>query len=787
MLHLKRRSRQRRLEVRRSIPVQRGNLWRRFVQAGGPGAVAIGAVFALLASLLVVFPLQSNRYREGQQLPNTKRYARVAFAVPSEAKTKTAREAQANATPPALRVNAKLWDDLRRQFAALPAQLEAAADVSQVDAEPRGRFNIQETNLAALRGFTASPEYTPAVDRLLEELMRPPILVGQADTNWMAPRAFTTVKLQTPAGPASADRADIYSLGDSRQLRRKLDRVLSDAAAAFPSLRPVQDNLRAFLLNQLAPPTAEDGPPVPAAEGQPTYVVDYLRTNEDIELARAREPVQMEEYPADTVIFSGGEVRKVDVPILQAEQKAYEDWLRNPANPEYDPFREWRIGLSRTGVVLLVVLGMGIYIARYQPRVIRNHWRSAALAALLLLLMGLAKLIVVGVEWPVTLAAGIAAMGAIIVTIAYDQRFAFAIGAMLAILLAMEVQMVSVSPFLVLMAGVTVNVFLLKEIRTRSKLVEVGAAAAAATFVTAAAVQLQLGLPWSRGVLAYAAWGAGSVLAVGFIIQGLLPAIERTFRIATSMTLLELCDANNKLLKRLAIEAPGTYNHSLLLGTLCEAAAEAIRANGLLARVGAYYHDIGKINKPEYFIENKQSGAPNKHDKLSPAMSLLIIVGHVKDGLEMAREYNLPPVLREFIATHHGTTLVQYFFHAATEQRKAAGAERLPEEVEFRYGGPKPRSKEAAILMLADAVESSVRAMSDPTPSRIETQVHHMIQARLMDGQLDDCDLTLREVHEIERSLVKGLQAMYHGRIAYPKTSTARAGEGEAEPRAAGA
>ncbi len=166
-------------------------------------------------------------------------------------------------------------------------------------------------------------------------------------------------------------------------------------------------------------------------------------------------------------------------------------------------------------------------------------------------------------------------------------------------------------------------------------------------------------------------------------------------------------------------------------------------------------------------MEN-QFDSPSKHAKLSPAMSLLIITGHVKDGLEMAREYGLPPVLHEFITCHHGTTLVQYFYHAATEQRRVGGMERLPEEIEFRYGGPKPRSKEVAILMLADATESAVRAMSDPTPNRIEAQAHAIITARLMDGQLDECELTLREVHQIEDSLVKSLCGMYHGRIAYP-------------------
>jgi putative nucleotidyltransferase with HDIG domain len=273
---------------------------------------------------------------------------------------------------------------------------------------------------------------------------------------------------------------------------------------------------------------------------------------------------------------------------------------------------------------------------------------------------------------------------------------------------------------------------------------------------------------------------AAGALAVGFLVLGLLPLVERLFRVSTSMTLLEWCDASQALLKRLSEEAPGTFSHSVQLGTMCEAAAEAIGARGLLARAGAYYHDIGKINKSEYFVEN-QGGMTNPHSKLSPAMSLLIIIGHVKDGLELARQYGLPAVLREFIASHHGTTLVQYFYHAATEQRKA-DIDRAPDEVQFRYPGPKPRSKEAAILMLADASESSVRAMPEPSPGRIENQVHTMVTRRLMDGQLDECDLTLREVHQIEASLIRSICGSHHTRIAYPKMPNQKAAPADAPP-----
>ena len=214
------------------------------------------------------------------------------------------------------------------------------------------------------------------------------------------------------------------------------------------------------------------------------------------------------------------------------------------------------------------------------------------------------------------------------------------------------------------------------------------------------------------------------------------------------------------------MEAPGTFSHSLLIGSIAEAAAEAIGANGLLCRVGAYYHDIGKIGKPRYFIEN-QMGTASRHDQLSPAMSQLIIVGHVKDGIEMAREYGLPAVIRQFIETHHGTTLIEYFYEEA--RKKTDGKTSPPAEAEFRYPGPRPQTKEAAIVMLADTVEGAVRALTEVTPTKIETVVHNMAMKRLQDGQFDECELTLRELSRIEDSLSKSLAAHYHGRIAYPK------------------
>jgi len=416
-------------------------------------------------------------------------------------------------------------------------------------------------------------------------------------------------------------------------------------------------------------------------------------------------------------------------------------------------------------LVLLICTGAAFYIYHYEPRVLKNHARSLALAGLFILLLALTKFGLVFTE-QFFLATGTAITCAIILTIAYNQRFAIGMSLFYAVLACLAVrQGANVEIFLTMMSGIVVCCFSLREVRTRMKLIEVGAFSAVAVFLTVVSLGF-IGQKTSTSAIFSNAGTAGTItLVVGLIIQGLLPIIEKVFRISTSMTLIDYSDANQPLLKKLAMEAPGTYSHSLLIGSMAETAAESIGSNGLLCRVGAYYHDIGKINKPNYFIEN-QIGQTSRHEQLSPAMSQLIIVGHVKDGIEMAKEYGLPVVLRQFIETHHGTTLVEYFYNEAKKRRD--DKQGPPSESEFRYPGPKPKSTEAAIVMLTDTVEGAVRSLSEVTATRIEAVVHTMAMKRLQDGQFDECELTLRELSRIEKSLSKSLAAHYHGRIAYP-------------------
>jgi putative nucleotidyltransferase with HDIG domain len=265
---------------------------------------------------------------------------------------------------------------------------------------------------------------------------------------------------------------------------------------------------------------------------------------------------------------------------------------------------------------------------------------------------------------------------------------------------------------------------------------------------------------------------AGGVLS-GVVTTGLCPLAEIVFGYTTDVKLLELASMDQPLLRQLMVQVPGTYHHSLIVGNLVEAAAKSIGANSLLARVAAYYHDVGKINKPQYFVEN-QAGGGNKHERLAPSMSSLILISHVKDGVDLARKYRLSPKIEDIIQQHHGTSVISFFYQKALglqeKLRNSKGGEVSPVLIEdYRYPGPKPQTKEAGLVLLADAVEAASRTLPDPTAARIQGLVQKIINKIFSDGQLDDCELTLKDLHQIAKSFIQILMGIAHQRIEYPE------------------
>jgi putative nucleotidyltransferase with HDIG domain len=360
----------------------------------------------------------------------------------------------------------------------------------------------------------------------------------------------------------------------------------------------------------------------------------------------------------------------------------------------------------------------------------------------------------------------------ILLTIAYNQILSALTAFSLCLLLALSATG-RFDQFVVLLSTCSLTIIPLDKVATRLTLLKVSFLAAGTYFLMQVGIQIveTQALPEVFGnvpLLIQAAKGSMYCLIACVLAAACLPFVESTFGIVTDLSLRELGDAH-PLLQDLIRLAPGTYNHSQSVAIIAETAAERIGGNGLLVRVGAYFHDIGKMLKPNYFVENLQPGTESPHTHLSPAMSTLIIIGHVKDGVDLAEQHHLPQQIIDFIEQHHGTTLVEYFFREATRKAECQPDHRTDaEEASYRYPGPRPRTKEAAVLMIVDACESASRTLSEPTAKRLETLVHEIILRRLLDHQFDECALTMKELRLIEESVVKSLIGIYHGRIRYP-------------------
>jgi putative nucleotidyltransferase with HDIG domain len=470
----------------------------------------------------------------------------------------------------------------------------------------------------------------------------------------------------------------------------------------------------------------------------------------------------VEKYPRDLLLVPRGQpITLRHVTLLREEHRAY---LRSLSHRDH-----LRRGIALVLVFTLLAALVVLYVARFQTGLADNLPTITGVCALVVVTLALG-MVLNRPPWyagliPLTLTA-------MVLTIAYNPQFALLMSFSLALAMTV-VQGSDLGGLLVQMAGLATAVMLLRNVRTRTGLVHVAVRAGLAYLAMTVAAGMLSGQTW-RLILFDAGRNFICGSLAGFLLTGGLPLVERCFGIVTDISLLELADGSHPLLQELIRRAPGTYTHSMTLATLAEAAAEAIGANPLLTRVGSYFHDVGKMLKPQYFIEN-QTGE-NRHDLLEPALSTLIIIGHVKDGLALARQYHLPRPIIDFIHQHHGTTLVEYFYREALRLIECnapgeGGAEAQAPLLEpsFRYPGPKPLSRENGIVMLADAVESSSRALIDPTPNSLRKLVHDLLMKRLLDGQFEESGLTLTELHRIEESLCKSLIALFHARIKYPE------------------
>jgi hypothetical protein len=420
----------------------------------------------------------------------------------------------------------------------------------------------------------------------------------------------------------------------------------------------------------------------------------------------------------------------------------------------------------------LVLAIIGLLLRLYRPKVYRSPRALLLLSFLFLTVTASASGLVVG-ELPSALVP--IAFPALVAAMLWDGRMALTYALVIAILLSIQTPFGDLSSRVILVAAGAAAALSVRAVHRRAHGLILGAIVASAYLV--AAVGTGAVLAWSWGtILETTLYGTANGLAAALIAVGLMPVFEAWTGITTDQTLLELGDLNRPLLKRLSLEANGTYAHSINVANLAEAAARAIGANPLLARVGAYYHDIGKIEEPEYFVEN-QPRSRNPHDLMPAHESAAIVRRHVTEGMRLAEHAKLPARLKAFISEHHGTQLIGFFYEKAREE---AGVE--PAEEEFRYPGPRPSSQETAILMLADSVESAAKVLEEPTPEAIRALVDRIVQAKLDRGELDESPLTLRDLTLIKEQFVTVLGGLYHHRLDYPPAVTAPAHHGGEGP-----
>jgi len=724
-------------------------------------------IFLIAVSIIALLGEVTLGYSVGQRLEYPV-YARVDFQIRDRDQTEADCKAARAATPSYYTFNARslTFDRIRADLMRVYQAAIDAESFEQYGTTLRElNWKVTEPAYERLHGMADEPgraQFQTWVDQLpLEkEYVVRDLLHEERDPK--SATDFIRLEVETADGSTSVidvPHAELIPQGNQRALRGSASQVA-----------------RRFRLPELV--TTVEAVILTTFRAQPTIKFDRDRTRDEMKRAEEGTPVAVTVYEKGTTFVEPGVLSRDGYSLLHAENGAYWDFLaQGGAEAEQE---ERTMLLQRVGTVALVVLlavGLLLYTGLHHPRVFEVRSRTLAFMVLILTTVLAARLL--AMRWPdlAELVHGPCLVASGVLAIAYPRRFAMGVMCIVAFLITM---MIGARPvfLMALLTGVVVTVFQLNEIRSRTKLISSGAITTIAVMLATAAGGLSHGDNF-ESVLYHGLWAGICVMLASSIVSIVLPLIEQLFGIATYLTLLEWRDPTRPLLQSLAREAPGTYSHSLVLGTLAEAACESIGANGLLAQVGALYHDIGKIPKAGYFTEN-QEGRISRHENLAPTMSLLIILGHVKDGIEMAKEYKLPRVLHQFIAEHHGTTVVRYFHHVASEKQPqiASGKhDREVPEAEFRYSGPKPSTRESAVLMLSDGAEGAARALQEPTASRIEGVVHHIVMQRLDDGQFDSCDITMKEIRQVEESLSKSLCSIYHGRVPYPKQRKVEAEE----------
>ncbi len=709
----------------------------RALEEGLIGRWLIG-LFIFLASVAVIswrgMPI---RIPSVGQISERDVIATTEFSFPDRARTEGEREAAVNRQPFAYRVDRSVLEKKSALVEDIFDRLPSPG-VSPRPAVPGFVFASPGRALPGLADSLFPPALKESVLAVLEELYRPGILSAEIKKTLLNTRQEEIVV----AGREERGEARVSLAGHpSEDTARR--RAAAELRRLLPAAAPVVNGLSASLV-------------------EPNLVFDPERSAELRDSARRSVTTIMTGVArGEKIIRQGEEVRPRDIQKL----RSYQEELYRIQPPI--SFIYYTLGIGF--LILLFYLVTVFFLHRYHRAVLESNSRLLLIATVIVLVLlfsrGLRQ-----VAWylPPGLMEGVrylspVAFGALLLALLVGVRLALFFTVILSLQTAL-IQGGGEGYLLVGIIGGMAAVLGLSFARRRRDLFRAGGLAA----VSGALAIVALGLAEGTAppvVANQAAGAAGSGFLSALVALVALGIFEPLFRISSNIGLLELSDLNHPLLKTLMFRAPGTYHHSLMVATLAEGAARAVSANPLLARVSSYFHDIGKTVKPEYFAENEPPGG-SRHDRLIPSMSSLILIAHVKEGVALARRHKLDRRIRAIIEQHHGTGLISYFYDRA-ERSLQLNFNLL--EKEFRYPGPRPQSREAAIVMLADAAEAASVALERPTPVRLEALVRDIIHERFADGQLDECDLTLTHLKKIELTLSRILAARYHSRVKYPE------------------
>lgn len=645
----------------------------------------------------------------------------------------------------------ELSENTRAAFGLIKGDREATAG-------PTLQTQDVQTAWEKLKAAVSNPQgpTDEAIENLIssfEKFIAPLKTTGIADFNELSNNQIKPTDPVHVVGKASSKNEWIGTAREIQLVEQLRDNGrLGQTWLSYPDLLELRPQLVSWLLNR-APSTLKYDAPA---------TINARR------IARENVPDVLDIVEAGTILVPPGKIIDENaLELLRLEYDAAEEQI-----PLYQ--RYLRVALV---ALMFLVLGVmnGYHLYHNQPHLFQSTLRLAVYLTAMLITIAVGRWLSFD-PWRAEVVPYLVLV--MVLTIVYDQIFAMVAALTLALILTLSTRM-DLGEMVVLMSVSGAAVLTLSRVSSRSSIIKIGFWTGVVYFAVASGIgaiesQTLSEIFSDRTLLWHSFRGAALCLVSGFLVSGSLPFIESAFGVVTDISLLEISTVSHPLLQELVRRAPGTYNHSMTVASIGEVAADRIGANGLLVRVAGYFHDIGKMLKPHYFIENMATGMGSRHEHLAPAMSTLIIIGHVKDGANLARQYDLPERLIDFIEQHHGTTLVEYFYHEASKQADQQPDRFGPvEESSFRYPGPKPQTREAGVLMLADAVEGASRTLSDPAPRRIENLVHEITLKRLLDGQFDECSLTLSEIHMIEESLTKSLIGIYHGRIKYPEQKTA--------------